>query len=388
MLLVLQSPSAVHVEIDSPNETVFCIDAPLPRLGSRDRELLAVALDALSKGSQIYTPGKIQTITEGRGVRTELLDDQALVTIVVPPSRAIAGADLIASLVREPSFIQEDLDASLARLNDRSKDYWGAAMHPPEFRLKQAPHDDVQSAFDRAFRPDRIAMTFGGAGDAAAIRSEWKTRVEGWSPAREPRYPDYDLIAPLDKNPDVLTTAVLQGETIPAKDPATPARLLGLYALGSGKGSSLFRVCRQRHAWSYRQEAYLWSVGQGWEPRLFVAMIPTPEAESRMQTLRKELLADVDAWTEDDRSRALGVAESTLLRGLPYGPLLLGDAPPDLTPESRIEMAAFWQVKTGTPWDPQALYQSMSSVSLADMKAAAHAILDAAKITIIPPKGA
>lgn len=383
-LLVLPTSAPVRVATSDPSEVVLCVAAPLPKLGSRDRELLVIGMEALAKGSQVYPPSKIRAVTEGRGIAVRLLEDEALVTVTVPAGSAGVGTDLLSSLMREPSFEQEDLDAALQRQLGRTRGYWDSAMLPPIILPKKALHDEVLQVFDRVFRPDKVQMAYGGPSEGSEVDSKWALRTSDWTPAPEPRYPDLDLAPAPTSYPGHLTTADLIGPEIAANEPALPARLLALYALGSGKGGSLFRIARGRHAWSYRQEAYLWPRAGGWEPRLFLTMVPVPDAQTRIETLRKELQADADSWTDDDRLRALGMAESTLLRGLPYGPILLGDSPLCLRPEDQVTMAAYWKVKTGSTWDPQDLYQSMSKVSLSDLKASAHAILDPARIVVLP----
>lgn len=386
-LLCMQNPGPVRVDFTSRDEVCMCVAAPLPKLGHKDLELLQVGLKALGKGSQEYSPGTIREVTEGRGISCKLLGDSVLVSVTVPKGGEAPGVALLASLMVAPAFDQSDLDVCLAALSGEPSDYWKTGMHPERFDLPAAPHDDVLQVFQRVFRPDRAIFVFGGALGQADLTPAWLERTKEWSAIPEPRFPDISAPKILTEQPGPVTDTELISTPFKASDPMLPSRMLALYALGAGKGSSLFRIARERHTWSYRQEAYLWPTVGGWETRLFIPMIASPEAPERLETIRKELAADAAAWTEADRGRAVAMAEAALVRDLPCGPLMLGDEPITDTLQDEVEMAAFWHLKTGSDWDPQLLFQQLAKVDLDDLKASAQEILAGSHPLIIAGRG-
>ena len=383
----LQTQRLVRSDVPSPDQVSFCIAAPLPKLGYKDLELFEVGLRTLTKGSQEYSPPTIRQVTEGHGIMCKLLGDSALVMVTVPKGAANSGLDLLASLMRSPTLDQDDLDTFLRTQAAPTSSYWNDGMHPEKFDLGGAPRDDVLAVFQRVFRPDRIVVAFGGAIGQTDVAQLWTDHTQGWTPPKEPRFPDDSVPHLLMNIAGPVTVTELIGTSFKASNPDLPSYMLALYALGSGKGSSLYRIAREQHAWSYRQEAYLWPTTSGWEPRLFIPMIGSSEAANRIQSLKQELQTDVANWTETDRLRAIGMAESTLLGGLPYGPLLLGDSPIGDTLQDKVAMAAYWRMKTGADWDPQVLFQQISKVDLDGLKASARAILEGSRPSVLPGRG-
>ena len=151
--------------------------------------------------------------------------------------------------------------------------------------------------------------------------------------------------------------------------------LLATYALGVGKGSSLFRIPREKHGWSYLQSSFLSPTLAGWEPRLFVAALRKTFTENMISDLRQDLADDVKSWSEDDRTRALQMLEATLTRGVPYGAIWLGDGPVGESLQDRTEFSDYWMMKTGQPWDPQKLIDICESVDLDTLKTTALKIV-------------
>jgi hypothetical protein len=377
----------LQVDVASSDEVSFCAVAPLPKLGYQDLELLEVGLKALPKGSDIFSPATIRQVTEGRGIDCRLLGDSVLISFSVNKANVQSGVDLLASLLMSPALEEDDLNSGLAALSAGDGSYWSIGMNPVKFDIKEAPRDDVVSVIQRVFDPATVEVAFGGAAVAADMQKSWSFQTQSWTSAPPPHLPDDSLPTVSTQTPGQVTIAELVGESTKSPDPHFASRLLALYAFGWGKRSSLFRIARDQYGWSYRQEAYLQPVRGGWQTRIFIPMIPTADAASRLATIAKELDGDIETWTEPDRLRALGMAEANLLRFLPYGPLLLGFRPMTSAAEDQVSMGAYWHMKTGADWDPQLMLQQMSKVSLDDLKAAAHSILSTSHPLILPAAG-
>jgi hypothetical protein len=160
-------------------------------------------------------------------------------------------------------------------------------------------------------------------------------------------------------------------------------KLLALTALGTGKGAALWRVAREKLGLSYRQEAVLNPTPKGFQPRLLIAHAGAEGLEEKAQTLKTALQEDIKSWTEDDKRRAIGMAESYLVRGGDLSPLYFIPGRPVLTDlPDQIFLRAYWRMKAGAVWNPHQLVGRMGFVDLADLKLAAEEIVGSGKIRI------
>jgi hypothetical protein len=206
---------------------------------------------------------------------------------------------------------------------------------------------------------------------------------QDWRPGPLPTLPDISEAKLLTANPAGITTLEWASPEWKSNE-TSPARWLALYALGAGKGGSLYRIARERHAWSYRQDAFLWPTFAGWRARLFVPMALADGAADRAKTIADELLTDIATWDEVARARALGMAQANLVRGVPFGPVLLGDFTLGRTQSDRALWGTYWQMKTGRPWTEGALLGQMDGVTVEDLKSAAVEIVKSAELRILP----
>jgi hypothetical protein len=192
--------------------------------------------------------------------------------------------------------------------------------------------------------------------------------------------PESERIPALQASQSVDTTLRLEGPAIAGDQ--VPATLLAAYALGVGKGSSVFRVLRQQDRISYRQEAYLQGEGSYFRLCVACAFLPRDDEAKLAEQTREQLLADVDQWGDGERARALALANTTLTGWPELVPMnLTGQGP--VGSQDRAFLEAYWPMKTGDPWDPEALLAKMNAVSLADMKTAAKSALRSAQATLV-----
>jgi hypothetical protein len=99
--------------------------------------------------------------------------------------------------------------------------------------------------------------------------------------------------------------------------------------------------------------------------------------------IKEGLLADIAAWTDGDRKRALGMAQSYLVRGGDLSPLYFAPWRPidsDLADQTFLQ--AYWLMKTGSRWNPHSLVGRMGFVELDDLKATAQKMVSGAHILI------
>lgn len=374
------------LEIVEPQASRIAIEAIVkpPVLGASDLAKLGIIARAIPKGTEDYGRREIRMVTDGEMPRCSITPDVIRVSLNVPASRLQAGLGVMQALLSNATLTQENLDAALKE--EPSPDYWGAALDPrilPPVTLKPA---EAQAIYHRVFRPDALLLTVAGNFTPGAAKEGWTARLDRWSPAPAPqRFPDNSLPTIFLRNPGPVTTIDFIGPKVASNDVALPAKILGLFALGVGKGASLFRVVRERHAWSYRQEAVLEPTPDGWSPRLLVASIPSDDVLQRATTIKAELLDDVNGWTEESRARALGMATGVLRYGVPFNPLyVLGDDPPGTSLSDQTFLSGYWYFKTGRPWDAEALLAAMANVSLDDLKAQASALVQNSVPQVLP----
>ncbi len=387
-LALAQADAPKLVKIDEPADAdiAFALVAPLPKLGAQDMQLLECAVSSLQDGSEVYTGRTIRDLTDGRGVKCELLPDAVLISFQVPKESFSSGVAMLSSFVEQPSFRKESIQKAIAALTARPPTYWSLAMHPLPFDLKSTSRDELMTVFQRVFKPASVTVACVGDVSKENLNQAWATKTANWKTLPDPRFPDDSVLAPPAGGVAGVSTAAFRGAEFSATDSSLPARLLALYALGSGKGSSLFRISRDEHGWSYQQDSYLWPTASGFQPVLLVACRANPDLSKRMAQLQQELNADADAWTEEDRARALGMAEATLLRDVPFGPILLGDHPLQGGQDERACISAYWQMKTGASWNPAHLLESMKSVDLPALKAAAQDIFAHSTLDLLAGK--
>jgi hypothetical protein len=110
-----------------------------------------------------------------------------------------------------------------------------------------------------------------------------------------------------------------------------------------------------------------------------IANIPVDDTADRVKTIKADLLDDIGAWTAASHDRAVGMATAVLIYHVPFSPIyVLGSSPAGDSLEDRTFLAGYWQMKTGKPWDPKELLESMKRVSLDDLKEQATNILTTA----------
>jgi len=359
----------------------------IPSLGSIDMAKLNVIVQAIPKQTQDYPRREMLMVTDGEQVRCELTPDHIRFVVNIPPGRVKTGLGVMAALLENATLTQENLDA--AALEKPIPDYWSAALDPVELPTVKVNAAEAQVLYHRVFRPERVLLTVGGKFTSGEAEQEWTNRMDHWQVEREPKG-FFDVSEPKERirNPGPVTTIDLVAAPVTSGDAALPSRILSLFALGVGKGSSLFRVVRQKRGWSYRQDAILSPTKDGWVPRLLIASIPTDDTAVRVKTIKADLLEDIGSWTMATRARAIGMAEAVLANHVPYSPLyVLGNSPVGFSLEDRTFLAGYWLMKTGQAWDPAALIDSMKKVSLEDLKEQATAILTTAIPRVLPGTG-
>lgn len=374
------------VQISDPSTDLAWVVAvaKLPELGARDRAALDVLARVLPKQTAEYARPEMMTVTDGRTVQCRALSDCIYIRFAVPKGNEKDGLNMLDALLRRSTLADEQIEKAKAALGATDRGYWQIALSPSFLDYSQVKKDDVVNLYKRVFAPELTQVAIASSSAETSYADHWDTKIEGWTATKPPRFPDDTPFTQVEYGPTGVTLCELAGAESPSTDVTLSSKLLALTALGSGKGSSLHRIIRERHGWSYRQEPVLWPTVKGWQSRLVFPMKNCPNAQQRAETVQKEILEDISAWTEADRTRALSILEGSLTRGLNLCPLACGpQGSPGLDLADRSFMAAYWSLKTGRSWNPASMVSSAGMVSLADLKDLATQMVSQMKPRVI-----
>lgn len=385
LALPLLKPQIVELPEAGADRIVLTAIAPLPEQGERDLAQVRILAAVIPDGTEDYSAGTITKFTSlvGPRVSCSVMPDHVRIQLDVPPGQLAMGISVLDSIMRRASLSDESIAAALTSIPYRFHSYWWEALNPWRPEFARLSRQQILALYKRVFNPERTMVVVGGAivpGEAVAA---WAKRLEGWQAERLPSYRP-SLTPKLNgTRRRSITTIDFSGPPFSTSD-HLPAQLLAAIALGSGKGSSGFRVWRDGMGVSYRQEAVVWPDPKGLRLRLIAAMIPAQDADKTAENMRKAITEDVDKWNFESLERANGMAEAILLHGSPLSPLYLGaDSPMSGSLEDRTFLAGYWQLKTGTVFDARRLLTSMRAVSLEDLQKTAKAFIDTAAPIIV-----
>ncbi len=376
-LTISAAPGVVEMNEPSAKEASIQAIVMLPELSLRERMVLRNVVHTMTRQTEEYGRREMSMVSlDGEQPQAEVMSDHVRIQILVPPGGVKGGVRLLDSLVRRASLFQEAIDTTFRAQLKQTPNYWHSALWTDELVPTPILRPEEVKVYQKVFRPDAITIAVGGEIVPDEAEDEWTRRTTDWkAPATQPDFGKYTASSP-DRNEGGISTVELRGATFVSGDVAIPTRLLALIALGSGKDSALYRIGRERHAWSYRQESILWPVVGGWSPRLIWATTAGEDAPKRAETLRTELYEDVRSWNEAVRLRALGFAEGILSRGVELSPLYLtGRGPVSVDLADRTFFVGYWKAKTGIAWDAEKLLSRLRYVTLEDLKDAASEIL-------------
>ncbi|MEZ0327945.1 MAG: hypothetical protein ACAH95_18785 [Fimbriimonas sp.] len=362
-------PAVVEVRDASEDKVSLQCLVALPSLSAAERGLLAIAVAAIPRGTDHYPRREMMAVTGGAPVETVLAPDHVRLSLSVAPSRLSDGLALMESLLRSPSLRPEDLHAP-----SRPGDPWQIALQRFFFAPPKFTEAAVREVCMKVFRPERVTLAAGGNFEAGLPTAQWQTRMSAWHPARLQRGGnDYSNAQVFSSTLHGVQTIDIASELAPKSFSLYP-RLLATFALGGGKGSSLFRVVRHSLGISYRQEAVLSPTPEALETRL---LIETDPAESDLDRVQSALLKDIDGWSDADKLRALGIADAVINRQNEFSPFYLSGFTPVLSDLSgRTLISAYWQMKTGQAWVPDQIFENLRNISLEDLKEAAKQIVN------------
>lgn len=363
--------------------------------GSPDRKEWA-ALEALrstlTAGTRTYTRFQLleYATLAGDPIRVTLAADHLRIGFSVPPSDVNLATDLASELMRDALLGAEEVQEAIDNLPFRRRSVWTEAWLPFAIEPKGITQADVAAIYRKVFSPGNVSIALGGAvapGSSARLGEKFASWVA--KPEGRRRYPDPPS-GPLTSRTATATTVSIEGPEVSAVPKVTsqgaeselPSALLAVSMLGQGKGATAYRVLRTSKGWSYRQEAFLRGSPGGLVP--VVAFGTTSQSPNLAEDAREELMGSVEKWTEQDRIRAIAFNKANQDLNLGMGTLYFAESRPlDEGIDDRTFLAAYWKLKTGRPWDANAI----RSATLEQAKQAARKWLKDGTIRVIRGAG-
>lgn len=376
------------VEVVEPNADSIVLQAvaELPELGEREMAQARILADVLPEGTEDYSAATIRRFSSlaGKRLTCTAMPDHIGIKLTVPRGQLATGVSLLDSIIRRASLPEEAIAASLRHVPSQFRSYWWEALNPWKPEFSRITREQVMTLYYRAFQPDRLAIAVGGAISPGEAIVAWGKRFEGW---KGPRLPTYRASPPAKAQITRLrnvTTIDIAGPPFSGNEAMVPQRLLAAIALGSGKGSTAFRIWRDSMGLSYRQEAVVWPDPKGFRLRLIAAMLPISQPDQLTARMRTSIGEDIAKWNFETLERANGMAEGILLHGAPVSPLYLSSEHPiGDSLDDRTFMAAYWLMKTGTNFDARRILTSMRAASLEDIQKVARELVENATTVIV-----
>jgi len=376
------------VEESVPNATQNEIEALVlfRKLGPRDRaaeELLAGSLLGGAKGYN-HDEMRAATVDIGEPLRVQAYPDCLRITIGTASNDLESGLEILHALLTGADLSDDSFAAARESLVFQRKGPWEQALDPADLPFRKITRHEMEMFYNQNVVPEATSIVVTGPYSPGQARSAWLELVSDWQDPKGVRMaPEIERTTPMSSSQGPVSTLRLQGPQVTGS--TIPVALLAAYALGVGKESSVFRILRQRDRISYRQEAYLQGEGPGFCLCIATAFLPREDEAGLGERIRAELVADVEHWSDVDRSRALALASTTLTGWPNLVPLnLTGLNGPSAQDRSFLE--AYWPMKTGEAWNPAALLSEMQSVSLENLKKMAKSALLGAQATLVSAK--
>lgn len=370
--MILPASPFVVPQPNAPAVT-FQVIAPLPALSESEMASTEVLAQVMSRQTQDFSPGRVLYILSGAGdaIHWDVTSDHLRFSFTVPKADETLGFTLFESFLQRPALTEENIKLAEASLSRRRLTPWQLVLAPVCSDPAKVRSAEILRMYRTLIRPEKLVVAIGGDVDQVMIQNEYSVRVASWHPDRAPRA--YAPFLPKWKAASPATIVELPGHDNPS---VSPADVLAIFALGCGKGASIFRIWRETNGWSYLQAAGVRGGSGGLALDSWFATNPD-SAATELKDASTSLTKDVDAWTDADRSRALAMAESVLLHDLAFGMFWFDSTGPLRdTLEDRTFLAAYWKLRTGSDWDPRALLDQMKLVSLEDLRKAAAAYLE------------
>lgn len=351
---------------DRPNVTVL-LRAPQP-MNNRELGAWQIFAQGVFDLSADFTRREFYTYGAQGGIppRVWWTNDFISVQFWLPAGGENLCARLADAVLREHRIDEEVLPRLRANVSGFAKDDWTAALYTARGDVS------VDSAFlnrffQRALRPENTTIS----ADPKTIELI-RNRLNGW---QVPRVQQDLRAGPKNRfsSPETANiTAAIGKPFLPTAN--NGPSMLAAVALGAGKSSTVYQVCRVQQQWSYRQEFFLWPTVAGWQPRLLLGGSLSSPAIPEIKSKLKEA---VGKWQLSDLERARNLVSASMEGGIPIHPFWCSSVGPfNGTDEQCADWTALmatWGVRSAAPED---VVINAKTTNLQELKSAAEALID------------
>lgn len=352
--LALSQPGADVTEVRRPGSGWISVQffAPVTLTTDEDRLLARFVEDRMGNGSASHPASTIRDLTEGEGVTVRWLPTGLRVGAVVPREFLADGIALVQSSVWASRWQPGPRESwpLRDRLTFATPSWQPTEEELAHWRQRHLPRDAGWVIIEGDFQP----------GEAAQQWSEGRQRL-GIRSAPRPRPRAYPSLLPASDG-----TVTWRG---PVTRDAFPT-LAAVFALGIGKGSSVFRVVRQDLGLVYDWEAVLWPTADGAQGILSLGSGQTLDRAD----LTSRLLADIEQWDQSSLDRAAGMARASWRHGVNWDPLRFGPSNRSARGEESFR-TEFWRRHLGGDWDLDRIAEQISRLPVETVQTAARAIV-------------
>ncbi len=338
----------------------------LPEMSDHYRARAEILADVLSQGSEAYPRITVRRMTGALGspLRGFTTPGTLHLRAEVPVDAWDNALMVLADALRKPLLEDAAIRASIEARTLVEPTEWSKALVGRRYDWASVQPREIRELAQAILRPERTLLVVAGAHEPRSAAARVAARFAGWTAGPVRRW-TFDSVQrtwfPQGRYVDLLGRPF---------DPRNewPVACVAALALGGGKDSTMFRVVRERHAWSYRQEAFLQMEGNRWRLRSVVQQAPGTEGPDA-EALRQALLLDVAAWDESTLKRALAMARLAAWGRVP-SPLQLGSSGrADMASlVGRALLAALWFENTGELWSADEFADRCAKVKLDEVK--------------------
>ncbi len=385
-MIFLSGPMVLQYPDASMDRATIQVVIKLPELGPREEMAVRAVSDLMMESTAEYSKPQIMRWGGQCGFRptVELMPGFVQMSISVPPEQVGIGISIVDSVLRRPTFSDQALNGWKVSSQTSATDYWQTALWPQTLKVSDLRKSDLSDAFVRYFRPENVTIAIGGNFPPDSP-DKLVARFEGWVMPRPVAIPlDLNRTKNALSNTTPTSTIEISGQEIRLADADFASRLLAIFALGVGKGSTLFQVPRETMGITYRQELLLWPTPKGFRTRMILATTNSEFSPTTGNEIRDTMLLSISTWTESHRSRALGAAEGLLIYGNGVSPFAItGQATIGESLERETLMRAYWFATSGKEWNPKSYFDIMKLVDLATLKESAHSLLEKSEVKVI-----
>jgi hypothetical protein len=337
-------------------------------------------------GSQDFTASELLKYGSQCGVEPTLkvFDDLLMLQLVMPKKHFELGLSMMESLLCRPVLREDRIVVAKAQLSRVPEQITQKLVYPIDW--EEDPFTSSTGDLEKClkdfhafyFRPENCLLVISGDLEKEKVRESVEFRFKSWF--EQPKPAEVTLPTPVKKasaENSNLVAVEWHGPYFRLCDKSCAASLLALFALGVGKGSSLYQVVREKLGYSYFQQAILYPTLKGWVARLWIVRKTEESPDKWTQEVKKELQEQLAAWNENHRKRALGMVAGVLFHEVEANPFWVGFTKLQLhNPLHQATWRGLMRLTSSGSTTPSDLFQWMEAVTLTDLKTKALELLN------------